>query len=158
MKRQFSIAVGVLAFAGAAFGTITDQTLTIPVNSRINLDNGTIVTTGGDWQFTGTNFVPVGSTVGFGFGPAGQQAYDGLTQAQLQNTALLFTNSPVPVINNQVIACKTNSGNLAKLLFSAVSGTSATFKFTTYGTTGGSGGGGGPTAPTITSVQNNSSV
>ncbi len=149
MSKLFSrnaLAVLALAFPVVA---LADTTLTLSSGQILNLDTGKIVTTGGDLLWNGTNLTPQGSASAYDLTGAGKAAYTSLTAAALGNFAGLLSSSPISPAVNDVIVAETNGGNSAKILVTAISGTSITLEFTTFGASSTSGG------PTITGVVNN---
>jgi uncharacterized protein (TIGR03437 family) len=114
----------------------------------LNLDTGATASSGGDLLWSGTALVPQTGANVFSLGAVGKPTYDSLTQATL--AVFPFANTPITAVTNGVIACKTRSGNYAKILITTVvTGGSVSLQFTTFGASGpGSG-------PSITSIQNN---
>lgn len=142
------LAFPVVAFADAS------GTQALSANTIFNLDNSTVVTSGGDIKFTGTAITLVGSATAYNFGSGGATTYGFLSQTTLSSLALQpgnYTQAAITGSNNlavgQVIAVHTNGGNYARMLVTALSSSSITFQYTTYGGTGGT-----PT-PNITAVQ-----
>ncbi|MBZ5608222.1 MAG: hypothetical protein LAP38_08195 [Acidobacteriia bacterium] len=134
-------------------------TLTLASNARANLDTGATVSSGGDLLWSGTSLTPQANATAFNVpGGGGQSLYDSLTQSILAQFSALGNSQPIPgsaLPVDAVVGVKTNGGNYAKLLVTANSGGSITFKFTTFGATGGGGGGGGGTpTPKVTAVEN----
>jgi uncharacterized protein (TIGR03437 family) len=156
-------AIGVLALAMpiAVRADITDQTISIPANSALNLDKGTVATSGGDIVYTGNGITFQGSAKGgslSALGLSGQTGYASVTKDLAPALTAFASTNPIPASSlgvNALFGVVTNGGNVAKALVTAVSGSSITIEFTTFGATGGSGGAG---APTIKSVRNNSSL
>ena len=163
MRRQILTAIAALVLPALALADITDKTLTIPIGSSVNLDNGTVVASGGDLKWDGLNLVPQGSAKLIGLG-AGDQQYQSTTLAQLQQIQAFMQSAgyAIGVLTNQPLAAAlSNGGHLAKIEVTsstATNGQPLPIKFTTYGATASGGGGGGSSPPTITDVQNNSSL
>jgi uncharacterized protein (TIGR03437 family) len=151
------IAVLALLLPVAAFADISG-TATVNAGGNFNLDAGTNVASGGDISFTGTNLTFVGSAKGgslAALGISGATAYAGISQTELAALASFATATPIPAASltvGTILGVGTNGGNDAKMLVTAISGTSISFQYTTYetATTGG-----GATTPTITQIQNN---
>jgi len=146
----------VLFTTGLALADIANQTQTLKVATGLNLDNGTVVSSGGDFLFTGTTLTYQGSATGFFVGPLGADGYNNVATGPYLKSfpASTYTTTAISggaLVANALIAVHTNAGNYAKLLIQAVSATSITIEFTTYGTTINGG-------PTVTDVQNNSSL
>jgi uncharacterized protein (TIGR03437 family) len=135
-------------------------TVNVPAGSRIDLDTGTVTSTGGDLLFNGMLLTPQGSAKVYSFGAVGQTGYNALTEAIARSSLTSTSVSTIGqgAVANAVFAVSTNGGNVAKLLITAAAGTSITIQFTTYGAGPTRGGGGGATAPAITAVLNNSSL
>ena len=155
--NRFAVLSAVL-FPIAAFADINGS-ITMGVNAIVNMDTAATVTSGGDFQWSGSVLTPQGNckalnaTVATGSGPTG---FSNLTQALLSEFAGLGSNAPLTGLTvGTVIGYETNGGNFGKFLVTAISGTSITLQYTTYGVTGT---GGGPTAPTITGVYNNYNI
>lgn len=148
-NRAWVAGVAIL-FPLVAFADISG-TLTAAANSRVNMDTGATVASGGDFLWNGTTLTPQGTAKAFS-NPAlsGATGYSTLTQALLSQFASLGSSAPVTPAVDTVVGFSTNGGNFGKLLVTAISGTSITFQYLTYGATGGGGGG-----PTITKVTNN---
>ena len=143
-----------------AFADITNQSVTLAVNTALAMDTG-VTGSSGDILFTGTSITVQGTATIYSFGATGQSEYGMLTQSiltSLYGVNGLFNKVPLSgtaLAMNEVFAVHTAGGNLAKAVITLLSSTSATIEFTTYG---GSSTGGGPTPPSITSVLNNSSL
>jgi uncharacterized protein (TIGR03437 family) len=126
-------------------------TPTLAANTALSLDTGATSASGGDILWSGTNMTPQGKATAVNFGALGSAGFGVLTQ---QTLSVLpgYSASPLSastLVVNDVFAVKTNGGNYAAVLVTAVSGTSITLQFTTFGVTGAASG------PTITSVLNN---
>ncbi len=161
IKTRFAVGFVAVLFPAAAFADLTG-TLTLPANTSVSMDTGSIVSSGGDFLWNGTTLAPQGSvkafdvtTSVFGSSFSGTTGYSALSATILQGglSAGLGSGSPLSGLAvNHVVGYQTNGGNLGKLLVTSVSGGTLVFQYTTYGV---SGTGGGGTTPTITSVQNN---
>ena len=134
----------------------TQSNVTLQSGQNLNLETGAITTTGGDFKFNGNSITLAGNasayTIGIGLGPGG---YALIVEATLK--ALypgVYTQSPITGANlavNTVFGVYDNSQHFAKVLITAVSGSSLTVQFLTYGASGGAPAG----APVITAIQNN---
>jgi uncharacterized protein (TIGR03437 family) len=135
-------------------------TPTLSANSSLSLDTGTVGTSGGDILWTGTSLTFQGTARGAVVpGLTGAAFFNQITQAILQQPGLaqLATTTPIPASALSVGAIAgvvTNAGNAAKILVTAVTGTSISLQFTTFGA---SSTGGAPT-PTISDILNGSST
>lgn len=125
--------------------TGTSGTVTLNAGQSVNLETGAAVSSGGDLAWDGTKLTPVGKAIAAdlaSLGLTGTTGYGTLNQLFLQEglQAGLGSTSAVTPAQNDVIGVQDNSGNVAKLLVTSLSG---------GGSSGGSGG------PTITAIQNN---
>ena len=145
-----AIAIVMLAIPGAVFANVTG-TPTLNSGQMLSLDTGTVVSSGGDIQFTGTGISFQGSAAGQNlspFGLTGASDFTGITTSQSTLTAIatnITSTSITPLTTNQIIAYQTNGGNTGALLLTAVSSSAITFQFVTFVST----------TPVITSVLNN---
>src|ERR1017187_9500845 len=146
-RRLWLAAVTILTFPILALADVSG-TPTLTVGTMLNLDTGATASSGGDLLWSGTALGPQTGGNVFSLGAVGKPTYDSLTQATL--AVFPFANTPITAVTNGVIACKTRSGNYAKILITTVvTGGSVSLQFTTFGASGpGSG-------PSITSIQNN---
>ncbi len=156
--KKNSLAVGFLAvlFPVAALADLTG-TITLSANTRVSMDTGATVNSGGDFLWTGTTLTPQGSAKALNAtalaGLAGSTGYTTLTQSLLSSFAALGSSAALTSLAaNTVVGYETNGGNFGKFLVTAVSGTSISLEYTTYGV---SGSGSGAGNPTITQLQNN---
>ncbi len=123
----------------------TTGTATLNPGQSMDFETGAAVSSGGDLSWDGTSLTPAGKTLAANvsaLGLTGTSGYNTLTQAFLQQglAAGLGTKAPITgLIVGSVVGLQDNSGNVAKLLVTALGA--------------GSGGGGG--GPTITAIQNN---
>jgi uncharacterized protein (TIGR03437 family) len=153
--RIYSTYAVVLALAlpVAALADATG-TSTISSSSDFSFDNGTSSSSGGDIKFTGTSITPVGSAGFFDAGTGGTATYNELTSSLIAtygSVPSLFTTAPITgssLVVNEVFVVKTNGGNFAKVLITAVSSSSLTFQYDAVGSTVT----GGTPVPSITSV------
>ncbi|HTS64990.1 MAG TPA: hypothetical protein VMH28_23360 [Candidatus Acidoferrales bacterium] len=155
------IGIGVLtllfSIPAAAFADIV-STATLTVGQTLSLDKGTVASVAaqsGDLLLSSGTLTFQGSASGTVLGNGTLILYNVLTQQVLQGASTSFQQTAIPtgplVANAAVIEVKTNGGNYAKLLLTAISSTSLTFQYTTYGASAAGGGG----APAVTAVQNN---
>jgi uncharacterized protein (TIGR03437 family) len=150
LRTSFKTIAPVLAllFPAAAFANLTG-TPTLAANTALSLDTGTTSASGGDILWTGTAITPQGKATAYNVGALGASAFGVLTQQTLSGFSLLYTSASIPasaLTAGDVFAVKTNGGNYAAVLVTAVSGASITVQFTTFGVTSG---------PNITQVLNN---
>jgi fibronectin-binding autotransporter adhesin len=147
--------LGILAlvFPIAALAQ-TSGTLTLNSGQNVNLDAGTVVSSGGDLSWNGTAFTPQGSATalnGAMYGVMGASTFSSLTEAELSAFSFAYSNAAVTESSlgvGGILAVFTNGGNYSALLVTAQSGTSVTFQFTTFGSAA-------PSGPTIKAVVNN---
>ncbi len=163
LRALSAVAILALLSPMAALADIND-TKTLAAGTALNLDNDTTASSGGDILWTGTQITFQGSAKGgslSALGISGASGFAGASQQVLQAVAGFASNAPIPAANltvGTVLGVGTNAGNAAKLLVTAVSGTSITLQFTTFGATAGGGGGTGGGTPTITKILNNYSL
>jgi len=154
MSKLFSrhaLAVLALAFPVAA---LADTTLTLSANSTLNLDTGAVVTSGGDFLWTGTSFTLVGSAQAIDLtaltSQGGSSFYSTLTSTLVKDFGAELAATAVTPKANDVLIYQTNGSNFGKMLVESISGTSITVEFDTFGGSTTTSGG-----PNITAVQNN---
>jgi uncharacterized protein (TIGR03437 family) len=157
MNKQILTAILALALPAAALADITDQTLTIPIGSSVNMETGTVVTSGGDLKWDGILLTPQNGAKAAYIGP-GDALYQSQNLQTLQSSAGAIVDTlPIavgPLTGGSVLVVLTTAGHWAKLEVTTTStplSIPLPIKITTYGAGGGSGG------PTITKVVNNSS-
>ena len=142
MSKLFSwnaLALFALAFAAPGFADVSG-TPTLSANATLNLDTGTVGTSGGDILWTGTSIKFQGSATGFDLGSL---TFSSLTQSELSSFSGGLSPASITPSVNDVIAVQTNGGNLAKVLVTAIDGTSVALQFQTF------------ISPTIGAVVNN---
>ena len=126
-------------------------TPTLAVNTALSLDTGVTSSSGGDILWTGAGMTPQSKATAFNLGALGSAGFGILTQSTL-SAFPGYSSAAIPaatLVVNDVFAVKTNGGNYAAVLVTAVSGTSITLQFTTFGVSGAASG------PSITAIQNN---
>jgi hypothetical protein len=121
---------------------------TLSANSTFNLNAGATPGCEGDIAWDGdSSLSPSGAATLYSVpGAGGSAEFDTLTLAVLQTLSYSSTNIPNAAVND-VVAVKTNAGSYAKVVVTAISGTSITLQYDTYGVTAG--------APVILNVMNN---
>jgi len=166
-KLVHGIAVAALALAlpYAAMADITNQMVTLSSGQIVSLDTGTIVNSGGDLMWDGTNRIPQGSMHVFvlmnqGSAAPGVFLAFGTTEIDADFMNCGGSQSNVPGTVNQLFMALTNGEHDAKVLVTAQSGTSITIEFTTYTSThntscAGKGGGNAPSISGITNIYSN---
>jgi len=145
-------ALAILTFPIAALADVSGTT-TLQANSRLNLDTGATVATGGDLLWNGSAITPQGTARALNIGATSQNAFDGIIEAQVRPLLVVATAAPIPanvLVVNDYFVMLTNGRNAAKVLVTAKSGTTITLRFVTFIAVV-------PVGPTITAVQNNSS-
>lgn len=143
-----TVAILALSFPIAALADLKG-TPTLSANTALNLDTGATAASGGDILWSGSSMTPQGNAGAFNLGALGAAGFGFLTQSTL--SAFFYSKNPIPATTltvNDVFAVKTNGGNFAAVLVTAVSGGSITLQFTTFGA-------GAASGPTITQVLNN---
>ena len=144
--RALAVAVLALGLPVSALSDMTGTT-TLPANSTYSLDAGATPGCTADIGWNGTSIDPGGTaTLYLVPGAGGSTEFDSLTLAILKTVSY----TPIGITNvavNDVFAVKTNAGNYAKVLVTAINGTSVTLRFDTFGVTAG--------APVIYKVMNN---
>ncbi len=139
-----------LAVPSAVFGDI-NATITLNSGQILDLDTGSVVTSGGDVLYNAQGITPQGKATALSLG---EIPFSVPSPGYIQSFSSHLVSAPIPnsmLVANDVVIWKTNGGNYAKLVVTANTGTSITFQYLTYGATA-SGGGSGPN---ITLVQNN---
>ncbi|MGD0870615.1 MAG: hypothetical protein ABSB88_13740 [Bryobacteraceae bacterium] len=154
LNRIPTIATTVIALAMAlpiaALADVTG-TPTLAANTALSLDTGATSSSGGDLLWSGTSLTPQGNATAYNIGPGGPSTYSLYTQQVLSALGSLYSKSAIPASSlavGDVFAVKTNGGNYAKLLVTAI-GTSISLQFDTFGASS------GPAVPTITQILNN---
>ncbi len=158
-KRRLFVLAALLP--GAILANI-NSSATLNAGQNFSFDSGTVVSSGGDIQFTATQISFVGSAKGGNlgaFGFTGSTTFGSITQAELQALQAEASNAPIATSaltagtsNGSIIALGTNGGNVAAFLVTALSSNSISFQFVTFES-----GTGGPPGPTITGILNGSS-
>ena len=125
-----------------------------------------MATSGGDIAWNGTTLKPQGSATAADatsiLGPtySGASEYGMISSATLSGlislgaSSFLSANAFTPSVND-ILAVKTNKGNYAKVLVTAIGNGSISLEFDTFTGSSTGGGGGTPGGPTITNVLNN---
>lgn len=138
----------------------TTGTPTLATGQELNLSTGAVGSSGGDIQWmSGTGMVMLNGAKNFDF-PGNESAeYSSLTLAVIQAElgAVTPSTSPIPasaLVVGNLFVVESGGGAYAKVLVTAVSGTSITIQFDTFNPTSGGGGGGtgGGSTPSITAV------
>jgi uncharacterized protein (TIGR03437 family) len=164
MLKLFSrsaLAALALAFPIVTLADVTG-TPTLAAGSTLSLDTGAISTSGsGDITWTGTSLTVVGSATDVDLTTAssgafsGQMGYSEVVQIGQADLSLLkseygsdLVTSAITPSANHILVVKTNGGNYAAVLVTAISG-SIGLTFDTLGATS------KPTGPTVTGISNN---
>jgi uncharacterized protein (TIGR03437 family) len=133
--QSFDIAIGAPAPRSQTAGS---STVTLQVNTRLNLDAGAIATSAGDLLWTGTSLNPQGRATAYVLSDRlGQQLFEIYTDASLAGFKRLSSAAPIPASSlpaDSLLAVFTNGAIIAKVLVTANSGGSLTLKYQTYGT------------------------
>lgn len=158
-----ALIVMACAFPMAALGDVTG-TPTLTSGSTLSLDTGAAGTSGGDLSWNGTSLTPQGSAtaVDLASTPLGStfSGESGFTEVVSEATSLssafaaefgsYLTASAIAPKVNDILVVKTNGGNYAAVLVTAISGTSISLEFDTLVTATST-----PTGPTVTGLANN---
>jgi uncharacterized protein (TIGR03437 family) len=147
-----TLVVWALALPISILADVTGTPALAP-NSTLNLDTGAVGISGGDLLWDGSNLTPqkpatAADLTQLGIG-SGSTIYNTLIQATLAALTSILSSSPIssPAVND-IIVVQTHGGNFAKILVTAVNGTSLVLKFDTFTSST-------PTGPNITAVTNN---
>jgi uncharacterized protein (TIGR03437 family) len=169
MRNQLQTVAAIIVLASAvpvvALADISG-TVTLMANTALNLDTGTTSSSGADILWNGSSLTPQGGAGAFNLGAAGSVIFSTLTLPTLQALPLsAYTKASISatsLIVNDIFFVYTNGTNYAKVLVTAVAGTSITLQFDTFESgssgTGGTGNTGGSTGPTVTTILNNYSL
>lgn len=146
---------GLFAFLAAALALLLPTSASADINGSTTLsaDSGFNLDAGGtpgctpDVFWAGTAVTSSGKAAMYVVpGAGGSDEYDSLTLPVL--AAQTYQPMAIPnVAVNDVFALRTNAGSYAKVLVTAISGTSIALQYTTYGATAG--------VPVITQIANN---
>ncbi len=135
-KLVLAIAILALALPLYLLADLTGTT-TLSANSTFNLNAGDTPGCAGDIVWAGGFLGLQGAATMFVVpGSGGATEFDSLTLASLQALSYGLTGITTPPVNT-VFAVKTNAGSYAKILVTAVSGSSITLQYDTYGVTAG---------------------
>jgi uncharacterized protein (TIGR03437 family) len=129
--------------------------ITLAPNTFLNLDTGVVSSTGGDILWNGTTLMPVGSAGTHNLGKYGSRAFKAIRARDASGAS--YGPAPLPagtLVAGDVFGVHTNSGNYAKVLVTALNGTSLSLQYTTFIAAGAPMAAGAP-APVIAQVQNN---
>lgn len=134
--------------------------------NNLNLDTGTVVSSGGDIAFGASGIAPVGSAMLYDLTTAFGSSFSVLAASgYLEETlaSLGYSTAPIPtssLVVNEVFAVQTNGGNYAAAMVTAARSGSVTLQYFTFNTSGkqiqtGSATLGGPAGPSVSAVLNN---
>src|ERR1700730_1355162 len=125
--NRFAVAFVAVVFPIAAFADLSPAApVTVPAGQSLNLETGAVAASGGDLLWNGTTITPQGSAKALNVGSlgiSGASGYATLNQAILQAGLQAGLGSSAPISGlavNAVIGAQDNSGNVAKLLVTAV--------------------------------------
>ncbi len=126
----------------------------LAANTFLNLDTGVVSGTGGDLLWNGTMLTPQGRAGTYNLGKYGERAF----KAIRVKDASAAPYSPLPIlagtlVTGDIFGVRTNGGNYAKVLVTAVNGTSLTLQYTTFLVANATAA--ANSAPIITQLQNN---
>ena len=147
--KTTAIALMTIAFPFGAMANISG-TPTLTAGMSLNLDTGATSSSGGDLLWSGTTLTPQSKASAYDAGAIlSASQFSSLTSTILSSLSALFNSSPIKPAVNDVIGAKTNGGNYAAILVTAISGTSITVQFITFTSST------APSGPTVTGVLNN---
>ncbi|MBV9772201.1 MAG: hypothetical protein JOZ32_21695 [Bryobacterales bacterium] len=143
----------VLACPLALMADVTG-TPTLSANTSLSLDTGVTGTSSGDILWNGSSLKVLGSATAIdvttllgsstpSYGSVTSQLISSLTS----EFGSLLSTSPISPLASDLLIVHTNGGNYAKVLVTAITGTSITLQFDTFITA--------PTGPNITGIENN---
>lgn len=144
--KSSTIILLAAAFPVATWAANVTGSPTLAANTALSLDTGATSASGGDFLWSGTTIAPQGKAGAYDLGSS--LAFSSVTQTILSSfPTALFSSSVLKPAINDVIAFKTNGGNLAAVQVTAISGTSLSIQFITFVLP--------PGPPIITAVENN---
>lgn len=151
-SRYLSIALLATVFCVAA---LADQSgnATLAPNTFFNLDTGSASARAGDILWSGSALLPQGRAGLYNGGKYGARGFKSVSARYAASAP--YTAAPIPgarLVAGDVFGVRTNAGHYAKVLVTAVTGSSLSIQYTTF--TGGRTTAAGPT-PSISRVQNN---
>jgi uncharacterized protein (TIGR03437 family) len=153
--RSISCAIFLIAPV-FSIGALADQagTATLSKDSFLSLETGTISGTGGDVLWNGSSLSPQGRAGIYNIGKFGSRAFKFLPARYASSVP--FGVAAIPsdaLVEGDVFGVHTNGGHYAKVMVTAVSGSSLSVSFTVFGVAP-KPSASGPT-PIINTVQNN---
>jgi len=136
--RNHCLAVAVLAIA-LSTAALADQSgnATLVANTYLNLDTGAVSSSGGDLLWNGTTLTPQGRAGTYNLGKYGSRAFKAIRASHA--SAAPYSLVPIPtgtLVAGDVFGVRTNGGNYAKAIVTAVNGTSLSLQYTTFVATG----------------------
>lgn len=153
MRSVYRVSALLLSIASLALADLS-LTTNLSTGQSLSLETGAIGSTG-DLTFQGNSIALGGSDTAYVIGlNEGAGGFALIDQATLAAFGPVYTTTPVSgayLSVGTLFAVHTSAGHYAKVLITAVSGSSLTVQFTTYGATGGAPAG----APAIKAIQNN---
>jgi uncharacterized protein (TIGR03437 family) len=150
------------------FAARADQSgnITLEANTFLSLDTGVVSRSGGDIRWSGTALTPQDRAGTYNLGKYGSRAFRAIRASHA--AAVAYGPAPIQagtLVAGDVFGVHTNGGNYAKVIVTAVSGTSLSLQYTTFLATGSAMATGSPIAtisaaaassgPTIKQLQNN---
>ena len=146
LLKTTTIILLAAAFPAASWAANLTGSPTLAANTALSLDTGTTSSSGGDFLWSGATIAPQGKASAYNLHSL--LAFGSVTQTILSAfPASLFSSSAFTPALNDVIAFKTNGGNLAAVQVTAIGGASLTVQFITFVLP--------PGPPIITAVENN---
>lgn len=164
MRHRIYRTCGLAAMLVCPLAVLADTTgtPTLATGQELNLSTGAVGTSGGDIQWVSTSgMVMLNGAKNYDLpGTEGSSLYSTFTlsliQTELSSGAVTPTSSTISastLVVGNLFFVETSGGVIAKVLVTAVSGTSITIQFDTFNPSSGGGStGGGSTTPSISAV------
>jgi uncharacterized protein (TIGR03437 family) len=156
----------VLLTIALPFAARADQSgnITLEANTFLSLDTGVVSRGGGDLLWNGSTLTPQGRAGTYNLGKYGSRAFRAIRASHA--AAVPYGPLPIPagtLVAGDVFGVHTNGGNYAKVIVTALNGTSLSLQYTTFIATGSATGSAiaavsaaaANSGPTITQLQNN---
>ena len=154
MNRTLPALILALILPCAARADLSENTI-LQANTGLDLDNGAVISSGGDILWNGSTITPQGSARVRNLGNIGPTNFNGLTESYWVSVAPGANSTPIAanlLVGGDAFVVITSAGNIAKVLVSTNSGGVMTLQFTTFGVSA------PPGVPAITQILNNSSL
>jgi uncharacterized protein (TIGR03437 family) len=121
------------------FAARADQSgnVTLEANTFLSLDTGVVSSSGGDVLWNGTELMPQGRAGTYNLGKYGSRAFKAIRASHA--AAVTYGTLPIPagtLVAGDVFGVHTNGGNYAKVIVTAVNGTSLSLQYRAFLATG----------------------